>query len=361
MKSQKSSKQMISKVLTESTNSDDSSSMIEQAISSPEPDIEIDPNTLDKPQKLNKEKQMRKYKRDEEANEEKEEEDKKKDKGEETYIKKDEGVEDKEENEEGKEKQKKQDRTEEDQNRKEEGKEENDKKRKKEVEEDKEKHMKHDVGEEGHDRKGGEEEASKKPDDEKQSEKERLMALSSELKENWRDIKQYLEENGVKFFYHFTDIRNIKSIKDNGGLFSWKYCEEHGIKIPSQGGNELSKQLDKKYNLEDYVHLSFCSDHPMMYRLKQQLAETGVKPQIGLLKFSIDVACIKSTLFSDMNAADKNHHHGGTIEDLKMVKIPATKMLYLKNDNENFHYHQAEVMVKTFIPKKFIKGKALVK
>ena len=354
---------MITKISMEPTASDDSS-MMEQIISSPEPEIEVGSNTFYEQQKFRKEKQKRKDEGDEETNEEKEErQDQKRDKEEETYIKKDEGDEEQDENKEGKEKQKKHDETE-DESRKEEvkektkGKEEKDMKRKKDNDEEvKEKHMKHDVGEEDHDRKEEGEEESKKTDDEKQSEKKSLMALSSKLKEDWREIKQYLEEKGIKCLYHFTDIRNIQSIKKHGGLFSWKSCEEHGIKIPIQGGNEQSKEDDEKYDLEDYVHLSFCDDHPMIYNLKKRLeAETGCKPQIVLLEISIDVAWIKDTLFSDMNAADHRHQHGETIEDLKNINIRATKMHYLRKVEDNFRYHQAEVMVKKFVPEKFIKN-----
>ena len=190
-------------------------------------------------------------------------------------------------------------------------------------------------------------EARRKEEVERQ-ERQRLEALSSELKEDWQDFKNVLDENGVRFLYHFTDVRNIPSIKRHGGLYSWFYCHTHNITIPCQGGDYDSRELDKKYGLEDYVRLSFCDDHPMAYRLKQSGSN------IKILNIKADVALLKDVQFSDMNAADKRHSHGKTLGHLQMVDFEATKMHYLRSDDPNFKPHQAEVMVKTFIPLKYI-------
>ncbi len=180
------------------------------------------------------------------------------------------------------------------------------------------------------------------------AEKERLEALSSERKKNWSDFKRVLSNNGIQYLYHFTDRRNIPSIKSHGGLFSWDYCKKNNITIPCQGGDYDSQELDKKYGLEDYVRLSFCNDHPMAFRLQQ----SGSK--IVILKIKVDVAWLKDTLFSDINAADKLHTHGGELKDLKRVNFNATKRKYIRRDDIDFKPHQAEVMVKTFVPKKYI-------
>jgi len=183
-----------------------------------------------------------------------------------------------------------------------------------------------------------------------QSERKRLLSLSTELKEDWQSFKQVLDENRVKYLYHFTDVRNIPSIKNHGGLLSWYYCHTHGITIPCQGGDYDSRELDKKYGLEDYVRLSFCDDHPMKWRLEQSGSIMKV------LRIKVDVALLKDTQFSDMNAADKRHTHGKTLEHLQRVDFDATRMHYLKSEDPNFKPHQAEVMVKTFIPLKYIEN-----
>ena len=157
-----------------------------------------------------------------------------------------------------------------------------------------------------------------------------------------------MDNNGIQYLYHFTDRRNIPSIKSHGGLFSWYYCKKNNITIPCQGGDYDSQELDKKYGLEDYVRLSFCDDHPMAFRLQQSGSD------IVVLKIKVDVALLKDTLFSDINAADKLHTHGGKLEDLKKVNFNATKRNYVRKDDIDFKPHQAEVMVKTFVSKKYI-------
>lgn len=191
-------------------------------------------------------------------------------------------------------------------------------------------------------------EEAKKKEQAELAEKERLEFLSTERKENWSDFKQILDNNGIRYLYHFTDRRNIPSIKRHGGLFSWHYCKKNNITIPCQGGDYDSQELDKKYGLEDYVRLSFCNDHPMAYRLQQSGSD------IVILKIEVDVALLKGTLFSDINAADKIHTHGGELDDLKRVNFNATKRNRVRKNDDDFKPHQAEVMVKTFVPIRFI-------
>lgn len=157
-------------------------------------------------------------------------------------------------------------------------------------------------------------------------------------------FRNYLEENRVEYFYHFTDRRNLESIIEHKGLYSWQYCQNNRINIAHSGGSDLSRVLDQKYGLESYVRLSFCADHPMAWGLKCNSYD------LVLLKIKVDVAWSKETLFSDINAVDNAHTHGGTFDDLKRIDIMATRMRYLRKENPNFKKHQAEVMVKNYIP-----------
>lgn len=191
---------------------------------------------------------------------------------------------------------------------------------------------------------------ARKKEQAEQAERQRLEKLSDEKKDNWEVFYQVLVSNGIRYLYHFTDKRNIPSIKRHGGLFSWHYCKNNNINIPCQGGDYDSRELDKKYGLQDYVRLSFCDDHPMAYRLQQSGSD------IKILRIKIDVALLKGTLFSDINAADKLHTHGGSLQDLKRVDFGATKRHYVKKNDEDFKTHQAEVMVKTFVPLKYIEN-----
>lgn len=167
-------------------------------------------------------------------------------------------------------------------------------------------------------------------------------------KPDWYAIKMVLDMHDIHYLYHFTDRRNIPSIKRHGGLLSWYYCLTHNIVIPNPGGTEISRRLDERYDLEDYVRLSFCSDHPMAYGLKISGAEVVV------LQIIADVALLKDTMFSDINATDSRHHHGGTLADLNRVDFEAVKKHYVSRTSPYFKTHQAEVMVKTCVPARYI-------
>ena len=180
------------------------------------------------------------------------------------------------------------------------------------------------------------------------SEYETLLAESTIKKDGYVDFTTILEANGISYLYHFTDRRNLDSIKQHGGLLSWFYCEKNNIHIPYPGGDSSSKSLDKSFHLEDYVRLSFCENHPMSWRLQQQGYD------LVLLKVKIDAAWMKYTMFSDINAADTCHSHGGTLSDLKKVDFTATKQHYVRRDSPIFKTHQAEVLIKTFLPIEYI-------
>ena len=170
----------------------------------------------------------------------------------------------------------------------------------------------------------------------------------SELKPDWASYSKILIQNNINVLYHFTASKNIPQIKQSGGLFSWYASVTRNNDVSIYGGDFLSRNLDRRFGNHDYVHLSFCDDHPLSYKLKQ------AGEHVVLLEISPVVILLKDTIFSDINAADSNHHQGGSISDLKRINFDATKMHYLQRNDINFKPHQAEVMVKTFLPKKYI-------
>lgn len=194
-------------------------------------------------------------------------------------------------------------------------------------------------------------EEARKKEQAELAEKKRLEVLSTERKENWSDFKRILNNNGIKHLYHFTDRRNISSIKRHGGLFSWKYCDTHGITIPSPGGIGFGRNLDQRYGLEDYVRLSFCREHPMKYiAMKDGRIQNPV-----VLLIDIEVAYLKETLFSDMNATKTGHKTGGTLNDLNKIRFDVVKLPnHFDLEEPEKSFYQAEILVKTFIPKRYI-------
>lgn len=178
---------------------------------------------------------------------------------------------------------------------------------------------------------------------------ERLSSLVTRKKEDADRILQYLRMKGITRFYHFTDKQNLIRIKQLGGLYSWYYCEQNGIDIPNPGGDFDSRRLDARHGLQDYVRLSFCDDHPMAYRKHKEGAS------LVLLYIDLEVAAFKDTQFTDRNAASNSFACGVNYNDLTKVNISATQRNYVSRDEgEIFYQHQAECMIKTFIPLKYI-------
>lgn len=79
-------------------------------------------------------------------------------------------------------------------------------------------------------------------------------------------IRQY----GIDGIWHFTDETNLSLIIREKGLLSYAELVRRCIEIPTPGGNQLSHNLDRHNHVDDYVHLSFLDDHPMLYRAKQE-------------------------------------------------------------------------------------------
>jgi hypothetical protein len=184
------------------------------------------------------------------------------------------------------------------------------------------------------------------------SRQERLERKYFEPKPDWDEIEQHLIENGVIELYHFTDRGNIRSIIDQGGLYSWFSCDIKGINIPRPGGNYDSRRMDESKKLEDYVRLSFNQTHPMLYVCKDE--ERIFNPVI--LRINPLVCSWKNTKFSDSNANKRDAQFGPTIDDLKRIDMKYAKFEgYASRENPEMHkFKQAEVMVLKHIPLKYI-------
>jgi len=173
-------------------------------------------------------------------------------------------------------------------------------------------------------------------------------AKTNNWKPDWKDIAGILKLHQIKHLYHFTDTANFSSIIEHGGLYSWWSSQEKGIKIPRPGGNDTSRTLDSRRKLQDYVRLSFNDNHPM---LKQALHEGRINNPF-VLKIHPEVIYWKATLFSNMNAAANDAKIGATLADLKQVRFDiVTQEIY---DEHSKSLYQAEVLVKSHIPLKYI-------
>ena len=160
-----------------------------------------------------------------------------------------------------------------------------------------------------------------------------------------------LRQNGIKKLYHFTDRDNLRSIVENGGLFSWDYCVRHQIPIAKPGGSMTSRDLDCRVGCQNYVRISFTRNHPMMYVAQKD----GRITNPIILEISLEVVDLPGTRFSDRNAAKNGAKIGGTLEDLKRIHfhtVKAPRHFDVSEDEQPFF--QAEVLIKESIPLSYI-------
>lgn len=196
-------------------------------------------------------------------------------------------------------------------------------------------------------------EESKKRREKEEKERQAKAELENLLakKHNWQEFQQVLQQNGIMTLYHFTDRANIKSIKEHGGLYSWDYCDRHNITIPYQGGGPLSRSLDRQYSLQDYVRVSFTRNHPMMFVARND----GRIQNPVILEINLDVCYFQETRFADMNATKTGHSQGKSLIDLQNIHFNTVKLPnHFDLDESEKSYFQAEILVKTWIPIKYI-------
>lgn len=168
------------------------------------------------------------------------------------------------------------------------------------------------------------------------------------LKENWKQFEKIIEENRIYKLYHFTDEQNLESIIKNKGLYSWNDCLNKNIEIIKPGGNQLSRDLDRRSGLENYVRLSFNRNHPMMYVAKRD----GRISNPIILEISTDIVYLESTKFSNINATSNSAIVGANLQNLKNINFQVAKssIPYYNLADNHKPYFQAEVLVKNFIP-----------
>lgn len=70
-------------------------------------------------------------------------------------------------------------------------------------------------------------------------------------------------------FYHFTDTRNVDSIRAFGGLKCLRALKKQQIDIVAPGGNDWSHETDESGGLDAFVHLCLRDQHPMEYIARQ--------------------------------------------------------------------------------------------
>ena len=170
-------------------------------------------------------------------------------------------------------------------------------------------------------------------------------------KRNWHKYKEILDQYGITKLYHFTDRENLESIIKCGGLYSWADCSDRGIRVQKPGGSELSRKLDTKLNLQHFVRICFTQNHPMMFVAKTD----GRISDPVILEIDPSIIYEEDVMFSDMNATKKEAHVGSSYKDFERIHYKTViEEKHFDLDEDEQPYYQAEVLVRNFVPLKYI-------
>ena len=117
------------------------------------------------------------------------------------------------------------------------------------------------------------------------------------------------------------------------------------------GGNELSRDLDSRKGLGDYVRLSFARDTPMMHVAQKD----GRLKSPYTLEVDPEVMCWAGTLLSDGNATANSVKVGPGAGGLGHVRFDVLNKRRWEGDAEK-HFKQAEVLVLRHLPAEYIRN-----
>ena len=124
-------------------------------------------------------------------------------------------------------------------------------------------------------------------------------------------------------FYHFTDERNLGSIRAHG-LLSMRELRNRGI-VPVAGGNQWSLDADLRAGMDRYVHLCFLRQHPMEWSARQD----GRIERSRFLRVNPEVL-----MLPDVMITDQVSNKSGVVPKPANDMIPTLdfKVMYTRTD-----------------------------
>jgi len=79
---------------------------------------------------------------------------------------------------------------------------------------------------------------------------------------------EFITRFSVKCLYHFTDLRNLPSIRQHG-LLCLAESRQRAVSVAAPGGNQWSHDADARLGLDKYVHLCLFDQHPMEWTARR--------------------------------------------------------------------------------------------
>ena len=107
-------------------------------------------------------------------------------------------------------------------------------------------------------------------------------------------MREIIEKFRIDGVWHFTDGANFVSIHQQGGLLSFAELRRRSLPIPAAGGNDWSHEADQLAGVDEYVHLAFIPNHPMLYLAKKD----GRIKQPFWLKIDVSILSVDGIRFT---------------------------------------------------------------
>lgn len=102
-------------------------------------------------------------------------------------------------------------------------------------------------------------------------------------------------------FFHFTDTRNLPSIKKHG-LCSLSEIENKNIHVAAFGGDERSREIDRFKGLHRFVHLCFHNFHDL--EIKAKVYDKRIKESV-FISVSPEILRLNGVIFTPAVAYKK--------------------------------------------------------
>lgn len=178
---------------------------------------------------------------------------------------------------------------------------------------------------------------------------EEKLAAEAIYKPGYKEYLKKIDNLGIDRLYHFSDQRNAHSIETNG-ILSINELQKRGI-LPSYASSSASRSIDAYHNLQDYVHLSFERNNPMIFIALKE----GRLGKCKIFEINPIVLFLKDTMYSNGNSAANNTTFSGDMSFL--INLPFDKFHrknYLDLDKSDKQSFMSEVLVKDLVDKKYI-------
>lgn len=185
------------------------------------------------------------------------------------------------------------------------------------------------------------------------------------------EIKQFLENRGIKYLVHFTDKSSIASIRENG-ICSRKEGKRRGIKIRVNDNDVSAHKADKymKSTSDDYISLTITTINEKV--LSAYKARKGIRNAKCIL---IDASILwkeidRDRIYCNMNASSSSLSCGNDIKALEAMFAPSVEQVKFSGERtvdtrsgkpKNVPTHkQAEILFQSYIdPKYFLNSDEL--